>query len=204
MEQIKAIINYTNDNPLVLAETMEYTADGIDSDAIYDDSPVTSLQLRGDAKKLRDAHAADVDGGKPEQLALKACREIANEDMHKVGTWANYKFGGNAILLANLKIPTYDASTSGRESSVFTLKNGPNSGELLITVPTTKPDASFIVMYSLEADATINESTLAGGNSHCSFSLTNLPVGVKIYVRWAAIGAWGIGEWSVPYPIIVT
>ncbi len=204
MEINKAYINYTGENSLSLSEIMENTADGMDSDEMFGDCSVTSAKLRADAVKLRDAHKVDIGGGKTEQVALKTCRAIADEDMHTVGVWANYKCAGSALLLTNLKIPFYDASTSGKSDSTFSLKNSPNTGELLITVPTNKPDASFIVMYSLEAEAPINECILAGGNSHCSFSLLNLPVGVKIYVRWAAIGAWGIGIWSVPYPIIVT
>jgi len=204
MEKNKAYIDYIGENSLELAETMDNTADGMDSDEMYGDCSVTSAKLRVDAGKLRDAHKDDLEGGKPAQVALKVCREIANEDMHTVGVWANFKCAGSELLLTNLKIPFYDASTSGKSDSAFSLKNGPNTGELLITVPTKRPDASFIVMYSLEAIAPLNECILAGANSHCSFSLTNLPVGVIIYVRWAAIGAWGIGEWSVPHPIIVT
>ena len=204
MEKYKAIIYYGDENPLTLAEIMTNVADGEESDTEFDGSPASPTKLRDKSLELQDKHRADVDGGEIEHVAFIAIHEECVEIMYTVGVWANYKCAGSAIKLANLKIPYYDSTKAGRDKSNFSLVNGEKPGELVITVPVKKRHESYIVVYSFDIDTPISDYKVAGGSNRCKFSLFNLPIGYKIYVCWASIGAKGLSQFSVPHPIIVT
>ena len=124
--------------------------------------------------------------------------------MHDMGMYGNFKCAGDKTLFIKLKIPYYDASNSGKPSSTFSLVNAKASGELIMTVPVVSPKDSYIAIYSLDVEALVGDYKLAGGNSHCKFSIYNMPVGSKIWVRWAIVNAMGISAFSEPFPIIVT
>jgi len=204
MENYKAVINYSNYKPLDLVETMNNTADGIGSDPIFTGSPTTPVALRAIAVKLQLNHAAEIGTGKATHKAFADSFQLAVDTMHTMGIWANYVCAGSSALLLKLKIPYYDASTTGRDKSTFSLIDGEVSGEAVITVPVEKTDDSYLAMYSLTADAKLETCIFAGADAVCKFTLKNLPVGIVIYVIWAAITTGGIVVWSKPYPIMVT
>jgi len=204
MEKNKAVIYYEDENPLNLGEIMSNVADGVESDIEFDDSPASPTKLRTKSLELQDKHRADIDGGDVDHVVFIAIHIECVEIMYTVGVWANYKCAGSALKLTNLKIPYYDSSKGGRDKSNFSLVNGEKPGELVITVPVKKRHESYIVVYSFEIDTPIGDYKVAGGSNRCKFSLFNLPIGYKIYVCWASIGANGLSQFSVPHPIIVT
>ena len=171
---------------------------------MFHDAPKNGTTLKAISKAIFDTHSVAVNGDALDQVAFENALAIGKAALHEVAVYANFKCAGNKNLYIKIKVPYYNANNSGNTSSTFSLTNGPISGQLLITVPTSKKDASFIAMYTTDPEALISDYLLAGGSSKCRFKLNNLPVGAKIYVIWAAIGANGVGGFSVPYPIIVT
>ena len=204
MEKNKAIIDFSNFEPLVLVETINNVADGIDSDILFKLSPTPTDKMRAIALTLQEAHAAEIGTGKATHKTFVDSFKIAADMMHTTGVWGNYICAGSLVLLLKLKIPYWDGETTGRDKSTFSLTDGELPGEAVITVPVEKPDASYLAMYSLTADAKLSDCKFAGADAKCKFNLKNLPVGIIIYVIWAAILSGGIVVWSKPYPIMVT
>jgi len=204
MEKFKSIIDFSDFKPLNLVETMNNVADGIESDPIFTGSPTTPAGLRAIALKLQENHAAEIGTGKATHKAFADSFQLAVDTMHTMGVWANYVCAGSSALLLKLKIPYYDGSTTGRDKSTFSLIDGEISGEAIMTVPVEKTDDSYIAMYSLTADAKLETCIFAGADAVSKLTLKNLPVGIVIYVIWAAITTGGIVVWSKPYPIMVT
>ena len=204
MENWKAKTDYENDTPFYVAEHLGLVGDGVASDELFITSPNTSVVLKALGKAIIDTHAAASSGEDGAQADFEKALTTGKAALHQEGVFANFICAGNKTLLIKLKIPYYNAAGSGKPSSSFSLVNGPISGQLILTVPTTSNDGAFIAMYTTDAEALISDYLLAGGSTHCKFPLNNLPVGAKIYVIWASITASGIGGFSVPYPIIVT
>jgi hypothetical protein len=200
----KGILDYSGERPLDNAETLKKIAQGVEDNLDFSDSPKDEIQLRVIAQATIDTHEDAKEGNDEQKVAFKTANKVMLTTMHEMGVYSNYKCNGLETMYVKLHMPYYDASKSGKTSSVFSLTNGPAEGELLMTVPINGSRESTVVMYALEADALIGDYKLAGGNSNCRFSLTGLPVGVKIYVIYATIGSIGVSAFSVPYPIIVT
>ncbi len=204
MENWKAGTNYEGETPFNVAELLSQAGTGVGSDILFEDSTYTEVQLKGYGKAIIDTHGLVKNGDATDQANFEKALATGKSVMHEMGVYANFKCNGNKVLLVKLQVPFYNAYSSGKPSSTFSLVNGSISGQLIMTVPTTSNDGAFIAMYTTDAEALISDYLLAGGSSHCKFPLNSMPVGAKIYVIWASITASGIGGFSVPYPIIVT
>jgi len=204
MEIWKAKISYVSESHSYVAEHLGLAGEGVDSDPLFHDAPKNGTVLKALGKAILDTHSTANSGDEGAKADFEVALEIGKAAMHEVSVYSNFKCAGNKDLYIKIKVPYYKVKNSGKSSSSFSLTNGPLSGQLLITVPTSRKISSFIAMYTTDPNALISNYLLAGGSSNCRFELNNLPVGAKIYVIWAAIDANGIGGFSVPYPIIVT
>ena len=187
-----------------MAEDLSLAGTGVASDPLFIDAPETGILLKAKGTAIITTHATAESGDEGAQAAFEAALKAGQESMHNVGVYANYKCAGDRALLIKIKVPYYDASTSGKPSSTFSLTNAQASGELIITVPVGRKEDSYLAIYSLDPEDLVADYKVAGGNKKCKFSLYNMPVGTKIWVRWAILNSMGIGAFSEPYPIIVT
>jgi len=201
---LKAVIDYTNVDPFHLSENLSLAGTGVASDPLFIDAPENGVVLKAKGAAILTTHEAAQSGDEGAQAEFEAAFAAGQESMHNFGVYANFKCAGVRALLIKIKVPFYDASTSGRPDSTFSLVNAQASGELIITVPSVSRNDSYIAIYSIDPEALVADYKVAGGNKHCKFSLYNMPAGTKIWVRWAIINAMGIGAFSEPYPIIVT
>lgn len=195
---------FSNHRPFDLIELLNKEADGVASDALFIDSPYTKIQLNAVAKNLADTHPFAKTGTPFQKEQYKTAHAAAINALVKMAIYAAYKCNGSAELLAKLCVPFYDASTKGRHSTEFSLEQGPNTGQLWISVPVESKHESYIAMYSLTEDAPLNECKLAGASTNCKFLLTGLPVTTRLFVRWAPVTSAGIGAWSISYPTAVS
>ena len=205
MSKIKANEDFTGYKPLELAVQLNNTGEGVGTDPDFSDSPYSSTILKAMATKIIASAEAAEGGTKLQQIELAEAATEGWDIMSQMGKYANFKYNGSSTMFAKLKIPFYDASLNkGSKSSEFSLTQGPDSGELWITVPVRSDREAYIAMYSLIDTAPLEDWHLAGASTHCAFLLRNLPTTTRLYVRWARITGQGITEWSEPYPITVS
>ncbi len=204
MSKFKPNEDFSGYTPLEIVELLNKEADGVASDPLFIDSPLTKIQLNAIADAYLAAHPFARKGTDLQKEQYKVARAAAHATLARMAVYAAFKCNGSALLLAKLCVPFYDSSSPGGQSSGFSLEQGPNTGQLWISVPVVSRTESYIAMYSLESDAPLNECMLAGASTSCRFLLLGLPVTTRLYVRWAAVTSAGIGAWSESYPTPVS
>jgi len=203
-EFYKPQVFYGDETPKDLENFLNIAAAAVGCDPALEGAPRTKLELLGNSGTISAALVNAADGGKSNTEALTiACKEGA-ESMHLVCRFFDYKANGNKELLLKTKLPIYDVNNGGRDKSVFSLTNGPKSGQVTITVPVNKEDESYIALVSLTQEATVRGCFFGNASTKRSFVIEDLPVGTKVYIRWAAVTKDGVTEYSLPVPIMVT
>ncbi len=204
MSKFKAYENFENTKPLDLSEGLKKAGKGVTENTEFHDSPYTGAALITAGDLIIDTHNDKRGGNDVQKQEFKDANAAGKEKASAMGKYANSKCGGKEANFIKLGVPYYDASTPGGHSSVISFEKGPNSGQIWMTVPVASKHESYIAMYSLTEDAPLNECCLAGASTHCRFLLTDLPVTTKLFIRWAAVTAAGIGAWSISYPVPVS
>ncbi len=203
MSKFKAYENFENTKPLDLSEGLKKAGKGVAENPEFDDSPYTGPELIAAGELIIDTHNAKRGGNDKQKQQYKDAKADGVVKAGAMGKYANSKCGGVEANFIKLGVPYYDASTPGGHSSVISFEQGPNSGEIWMTVPVASKHESYIAMYSLTEDAPLSDCRLAGASTHCRFLLTDLPVTTKLFIRWATVTAAGIGAWSISYPVPV-
>jgi len=204
MNKFKAFEYFGKTKPLDLSEILKKLGKGVDSNILYKDSPYTGLELNDAGELIIVTHNDKRGGNDTQKQSFKDAKADGVVKASAMGKYANNKCGGVEANFINLGVSYYDASTTGGKKSGISFEQGPNSGEVWITVPVASKNESYIAMYSLTEDAPLNECCLAGANTNCKFLLTGLPVTTKLFIRWAPVTAAGIGAWSISYPTPVS
>ena len=204
MNKFKAYEYFGKTKPLDLSECLKKVGKAVDSNILYKDSPYTGLQLTAAGELIIETHNDKRGGNDIQKQAFKDANADGVVKASAMGKYANSKCGGVEAAFIDLGVPYYDASTTGGHSSVISFEQGPNSGQIWMTVPVASKHESYIAMYSLTEDAPLSDCRLAGANTNCRFLLTDLPVTTKLFIRWAPVTAAGIGTWSMSYPTPVS
>ena len=205
MAKFKAKEDYSNTDTFMVTQILDKVADGITANPTdFPNSPQTPIELREFSTNMIRTHEAAFGGNHEQQVESEIAIKAGVDALGQMGRYANNVCNGSEILFTKLGIIYYDASGNGGKASAFSLSQGPDSGQLWITVPRRLKNDAYIAMFSLEESTPLLECSMAGGSNRVKFLLTNLPVAKRIFIRWARITSQGITEWSEPYPIIVS
>src|SRR5437868_4199630 len=185
----KVILNFIHFSDRALAGFAQLILTNLTGSAVFTD-PVPTLAEIGDAySNFAEALIAAASGNRSDIADKNAKREVLENLLEALARYLNYTADGDRSLLLTTG---YDVNKERQPVVITTpenlvIINGPNPGELIVSVKAVKGAKSYVFEYT--TDATLAEGSWVRITSSSRKNvLTNLESGKTYYCRVAAIG----------------